>query len=488
MTHFSLCDIMKTKPFLLILVAGLAMVLSARPVVVGLVDDCASNGLAGVKGEYARAVYAAGAVPYVLPATTNAEVLAALVDRVDLVLLCGGEDVEPRRYGETPHANLGKVNLRRDAWEFTLLDEATRRRKPLLGICRGCQVLNVHFGGTLWQDVPTELDGAPVHRLTGEHPVALEAGSRLATLLGTTETSVNSRHHQAAKACAAGFKVAARSPDGVVEAIEGASYPALGVQFHPESLFVRSGRREFLPLFRGDFADLKPAARTGGRMRRLVAIPDYCATNGQVVAKSNLTQALEMAGLVSVIIPFTTDDAQLEAALQDADALLVGGGVGKLQDYPRRCAFEHRCIALAVRRGIPVSGICHGSQVINTYFGGTLEATPQFAGKHDALVLHRMPVRTPPTDNFHLAELEPGSRIAALFASARAVINSSHSMRSHVMGTGLKVTARGLDGVVEAFEHETLPIMAFQFHPERMTYDARFVELLRAALSPATRR
>ena len=476
---------MNTKSLLSLLAAGLTLVLSARPVVVGLADSCTTNGTVGVKDEYARAVYAAGALPYVLPATTNADALAALVDCVDLVLLAGGEDVEPRRYGAAPHAKLGKVNLRRDAWEFALLDTATRKRKPLLGICRGCQVLNVHFGGTLWQDLPSEREDTPSHRLKGEHPIIPEPDCRLARHTGTNAVSVNSRHHQAVKDCAPGFKISARAKDGVVEAIEGTSYPALGVQFHPESLVVRQGRTAFLPLFRGDFAELKPTARTGRSGRRLIAIPDYCATNGLVVAKSNLTQALESAGFVSVVLPFTENDAHLEAALQNADALLIGGGIGKLQDYSRRCAFEHRCLAIAIRRGMPVSGICHGSQVINTYFGGTLEATPQFARQPDPLVLHRMPIRTPYTDNFHLVELEPGSRFATLFASTRAVVNSSHSMRSAKMGAGLNVTARGLDGVVEAFEHETLPVMAFQFHPERMTYDARFVALLRMALVPS---
>ena len=94
-----------------------------------------------------------------------------------------------------------------------------------------------------------------------------------------------------------------------------------------------------------------------------------------------------------------------------------------------------------------------------------------------------MPVRTPYTDNFHLADLESCSRIARVLGSGRVVVNSSHSKHSCVMGAGLHVTARAQDGIVEAFEHETLPVMAFQFHPERMVFDRRFVELIRIALS-----
>lgn len=457
----------------------------AKPVVVGIVDACRTNNLCGVGNEYAAAVYESGAIPYVLPATTNDASIAALLDRVDMLLFCGGEDFEPSRYGETNHVNLGKVNLRRDTWEFAIADEAIRRRMPLLGICRGCQFLNIRFGGTLWQDLPSEKDGAKVHRLEGEHGISVKSGTCLSKLVGATSTSVNSRHHQAVKNLAKGFRISAVSPDGVVEAIEGTDYPSLGVQFHPESMVVRSGRREFLPLFRGDFAAIDPAKRTASPKRKLVAIPDYCATNNQVVAKPNMVSALEKAGFVSVVIPFTDDDTRLEAALADADALMVAGGIGNLQDYPKRCAFEHRAIRIALMRGIPIAGVCHGSQVINTYFGGTLKLTPQMADKDRApLIRHRMPVTVPYVDNFHLADLEPGSRIAHVLGSSRAVINSSHSNRSFKMGEGLKVTARAPDGVVEAFEHESLPIMAFQFHPERMAFDAHFIELLRTALSP----
>ena len=457
----------------------------AKPVVVGLVDTCATNTLCGAPSAYAAAVYAAGAVPYVLPATTNAATIVALLDRVDMLLFCGGEDFEPAHYGETNHVNLGKVNLCRDNWEFAIADEAIRRRMPLFGICRGCQFLNIRFGGTLWQDLPSEKDGAKVHRLKGEHEITVKSGTCLSKLVGAESTSVNSRHHQAVKDLARGFRISAVSPDGVVESIEGTDYPALGVQFHPESLFVRSGRREFLPLFRGDFTAIEPANRPSSPSRKLVAIPDYCATNKQVVAKPNMVDALEKAGFVSVVIPFTDDDTRLEAALADADALMVAGGIGPLQDYPKRCAFEHRAIRIALMRGIPIAGVCHGSQVINTYFGGTLKLTPQMADKDkDPLISHRMPVTVPYVDNFHLADLEPGSRIARVLGSDRAIINSSHSNRSFEMGKDLKVTARAPDGVIEAFEHESLPVMAFQFHPERMAFDARFIELLRVSLSP----
>lgn len=223
-------------------------------IAVGIVDMCRTQIESGAILEYTDAVYAAGAAPFVLPATTDPAGIAALLDRVEMLIFCGGDDVEPVRYGETNHEKLGTINPRRDVWEFALVDEAVRRRMPLFGICRGCQVINVRFGGTLWQDLPSEKPDAIAHGLKGEHEISIEPGSYLHAMLGADSVSVNSRHHQAVKVLAKGFKASAWTSDGIVEAFEATDYPALCVQFHPESLVVRSGRREFLPLFRGDFA------------------------------------------------------------------------------------------------------------------------------------------------------------------------------------------------------------------------------------------
>lgn len=213
----------------------------------------------------------------------------------------------------------------------------------------------------------------------------------------------------------------------------------------------------------------------------VVAIADYCPTNGNTLAKSSMVEAIEKAGFAVTVVPFSTDDARLEAALRGADALMVGGGIGKLQDYPRRREFELRMIRLALARNLPVAGVCHGSQIINVYFGGTLTPTPADAAPR---IVHKLPPPKRVTDNYHLATVAPGTRIAKVLGSGEVRINSSHTMRSEEIGKGLKVTARAADGVVEAFEHETLPVMGFQFHPERMTDDPKFVELLRVALSP----
>ena len=231
---------------------GLAAAMSgAAPLRVGIVDKCAADGT--VAGEaYIEFVRAAGAEPVLLRATGDKAEIERMLDGCDLLLFTGGEDVEPSRYGEKPSPKLGKVNARRDAWEFAVLDVAVPRRKPLFGICRGCQLLNVYFGGTLWQDLPSEFEGCRPggHYLKdgGEHNAVFEPDSWVAKSTGLQTTDVNSTHHQAVKTLGRGFRVTARSPDGVVEAIENADYPAAAVQFHPERLVVQKGRREFAAL------------------------------------------------------------------------------------------------------------------------------------------------------------------------------------------------------------------------------------------------
>ena len=238
------------KCLLVLLLAGCCLWAGAAPLVVGIADMCSTSNAVNVQSTYVAAVAAAGNTPVVLPATSDRELVARMLAPLDVLLLCGGEDVEPRRYGAKPSPRLGKVNLRRDAWEFLLLDEAVKRRVPVFGICRGCQVINVYFGGTLWQDLPSERPGEIAHRSKELHPVRIVQGSRLAKSLRAENLMVNTSHHQAVKDLAPGFRAVAFAPDGVVEAIESDALPVAGVQFHPERLFVLNARREFRELFR----------------------------------------------------------------------------------------------------------------------------------------------------------------------------------------------------------------------------------------------
>ena len=178
------------------------------------------------------------------------------------LLLTGGDDVEPARYGETADPSVTVEDAARDTFEFGLVAAARRQGLPVLAICRGIQVLNVASGGTLVQDVPSQVAGALEHKLAAPphqsyelaHEVWLEKDSLLSRLMrerlsDTDSCDVNSRHHQAVKDLAPGFRATATAPDGVIEAIEDPASPfCLGVQWHPEN-FWRTG--EFRPLFEG---------------------------------------------------------------------------------------------------------------------------------------------------------------------------------------------------------------------------------------------
>ena len=182
-----------------------------------------------------------------------------VVGAIDGLLLTGGKDLAPAQYGEPPHPTVVDVAPDHDRFEIALVAEARRRNLPILAICRGMQVLNVAGGGTLVQDIPTQVPGALEHRLSvpphKPFDLAHEVWDTLLARLMRERLSdadsceTNSRHHQAVKQAAPGFRVSATAPDGIVEAIEDpAARFCLGVQWHPEN-FWRTG--EFRPLFEG---------------------------------------------------------------------------------------------------------------------------------------------------------------------------------------------------------------------------------------------
>ena len=184
--------------------------------------------------DYARGVIAAGGLPVFLPGSADP---ADYADRLDGLLLSGGTDIEPERYGHAPCPELYTREPDRDAFELALLDGAADAGKPVLGICRGIQVLNVHGGGTLHQHVPPHAchDQSPnliIHR------VDLTEGSLAASLYGPS-TEVNSLHHQTIDELADGYEVTGVSDDGAVEVIESRVRPWLGLQWHPELMDSR---------------------------------------------------------------------------------------------------------------------------------------------------------------------------------------------------------------------------------------------------------
>ena len=197
-----------------------------------------------VNATYIRAVQAAGGIPLLLTPYFTPEVQAALWQRLDGLVLTGGGDIAPARFGEAPHPAVDDVSPARDELEIGLTQRAVADEVPLFAICRGVQVLNVALGGTLVQDLPSEWPNALAHsqkapRHEPSHAVkVMGEGTRLGRVLGALEIEVNSMHHQAIKRLGEGLREVAWAPDGVIEGVEmpGETRFVLGVQWHPEEL------------------------------------------------------------------------------------------------------------------------------------------------------------------------------------------------------------------------------------------------------------
>ncbi|HLB82291.1 MAG TPA: gamma-glutamyl-gamma-aminobutyrate hydrolase family protein [Gemmatimonadales bacterium] len=187
---------------------------------------------------YVRALTRAGLTPLLVPPMLEPDAACAALDRVQGLVLTGGEDVEPSRYRTAPHPKLGETDAARDAVELALIAGAERRRLPVLAICRGIQILNVALGGTLYQDLGSERAGPVDHSdAAARHGLRVEPASLLHHTLATVEASVNSRHHQAIRELAPTLRATAWAEDGVIEGVERRDRAApwtVAVQWHPE--------------------------------------------------------------------------------------------------------------------------------------------------------------------------------------------------------------------------------------------------------------
>lgn len=205
---------------------------------------------------YSQAIIDAGAVPVIIPANCDADTVISLIRTVDAVLFSGGADIDARYFNEENVPNLTDISEQRDYYEFMLLRVAVDCGLPILGICRGCQLINIALGGSIYQDLPSMYPQKPLAHsvLTNKHlpshDISIVEGSLLHKIIRKTTLGVNSRHHQAIKDVAPLLKAVAFSSDGVVEAVEG--YPThkiLAVQCHPENLATQGDSVEMNNLF-----------------------------------------------------------------------------------------------------------------------------------------------------------------------------------------------------------------------------------------------
>lgn len=206
---------------------------------------------------YFEAVYRAGGIPVLLPPQpVDAGVAATVLDALDGLIITGGKDVDPARYGQRPHPTTDAPRPERDAWEDALLTAAIERELPFLGICRGLQVLNVSRGGTLIQHLPDVVGSTRYNARGGVftvNEVAIDGGTKLAELVPDAAVGVKSYHHQAIDEVGDGLLVTARSDDGTIQAVELPDHPfGVAVQWHPEEDAAEDARL---------FAGLVDAAR-----------------------------------------------------------------------------------------------------------------------------------------------------------------------------------------------------------------------------------
>lgn len=209
---------------------------------IGITGSIDCDGNHNLRKEYVDSIINIGHIPYIIPCTCNEEVTEKLVSEADCVILSGGYDIAPEKYGEVPLYESGTIIDIRDMFDFKVIESAVEYNKPLFGICRGLQCINVFFGGSLFQDIYSQL-GIPAckHDQTEpteylSHGVSVSEDSRLFSLCGAGYIEVNSHHHQAIKKPGAGLIISGKAEDGVVEAIESETHDIIAVQFHPERM------------------------------------------------------------------------------------------------------------------------------------------------------------------------------------------------------------------------------------------------------------
>ena len=312
-----------------------------RPII-GITANITDGNVSLLSG-YFKSIYEAGGIPIVIPPSDNLTILSNLLDSLDGILLSGGADINPLFLGEDPVRELHNINPYRDRQELMIVKMAADRQIPILGICRGIQVMTAALGGTLYQDIYSQAEGKLIKhsqdldRAYASHIVNIEEDSTLAGIMGKTVLPVNSFHHQAVKEPAPGFKVCARSNDGIIEAIESTEYKSmLGVQWHPEC-FILNGDTSMMPIFEwliNESSSFKEAKRLH---QRILTLDTHCDTPmffGQginfatrdkkiKVDLHKMTEGRQDATIMVAYIPQKerTDEALL-AATAKADRLL----------------------------------------------------------------------------------------------------------------------------------------------------------------------
>lgn len=316
---------------------------SAYSPLIGL-SVSSSKGSSMVRETYIQSVIKAGGTPILIPTTTDGKVLRNITTHLDGLIVIGGVDVNPLWYGEDPKAELGEVDPTRDLYELKLIKFASDRNIPILGICRGLQLLNVAFGGTLYQDIPSQCENPIKHSQDmpgsfGSHRVFIDPQSQLFSILGKDTIFVNSFHHQAIKDLAPIFQATALAPDGVIEAIDAfPNHSILGLQWHPEML-ASTGDTTMLKIFRYLVEKASVFHQAKEMHKHLLSIDTHTDTpfwfrrsgftiTDREINRVNLPKmeegSLDGVFLAAFIGQGDRDDASLQKAVEKVTSLIKG--------------------------------------------------------------------------------------------------------------------------------------------------------------------
>ena len=210
---------------------------------IGIFPDVDEEGIVKLQPTYVDAIIKSGGIPFILPYTFDDE-LESMLDNCDGFLFSGGGDIDPKYYGENISSECGNIQNKRDEFELRLFDKIIKTGKPIMGICRGAQVINVALGGTLYQDIPTQINTNISHRQVEpkdcfSHSVSVMQETPLFDLVGSDNIRVNSFHHQSIKSLGKNLQVMAKADDGIIEAVYSTDRQYIrAYQWHPERLFA----------------------------------------------------------------------------------------------------------------------------------------------------------------------------------------------------------------------------------------------------------
>jgi putative glutamine amidotransferase len=236
--------------------------------IIGVTASLQNENLITLSHDNVDSVTAAGGVPFILPNLLESAEVERAAQQIDGLLVTGGGDIDPTLFGEEPHPNLGSISPARDQFEIAIIRKMMEQNKPVLAICRGCQILNIAAGGDMFQDIYAQHDKQLLQhsqrapRSHGSHFVEVKEGSLLHQITDSTRFKVNSFHHQTVRHVAQGFQVSAVASDGIIEAFESTEHSfILGVQWHPECM-VPSGDAPSRAIFNTFLQACQKAAST----------------------------------------------------------------------------------------------------------------------------------------------------------------------------------------------------------------------------------